>query len=89
VQYQLLVGMYMAQESIWRSKHEPEMRPSDSHVTLSKPRREILTRAKEALGEAGTLGLLVILAVEESVRHRRSPPPSDIEQLREYGDWVD
>jgi hypothetical protein len=79
----------MTQESIQRLHYEPETPLLDSHVTLTKPRREIVTRATEALREIGMFGLLVILAAEESVKHRRAPPPSDIEQLREYGDWVD
>jgi hypothetical protein len=78
----------MTHESIRHTNYEAEMPRADSHVTLNKPRREIITRVKGALGEVGTLGLLVILAGEESIRHRRAPPP-DIEQLREYGDWVD
>jgi hypothetical protein len=79
----------MAHESIQHSNYKPEVQLSDSRVTLNKPRREIVTRVTEAMGEVGALGLLVILAAEESVRHRRAAPPVDIEQLREYGDWVD
>jgi len=79
----------MAHESIRRSHYEPEVPGADSHVALSKPRREIVTRVTGALGEVGALGLIVIFAAGESLQHRRAPPPVDIEQLREYGDWVD
>jgi hypothetical protein len=79
----------MTQESIQRLNYEPERPLLDSHVKLTKPRREIVTRATETLREAGMLGLLVILAAAESVKHRRAPLPDNIEQLREYGDWVD
>jgi hypothetical protein len=79
----------MAHESIQRPRYEAETSLSDSHVTFSKPRRETVTRVTEALREVGTLGLLVILAAGESVRHRQAPSPDNIEQLREFGDWVD
>jgi hypothetical protein len=80
---------FMTQESIQRSKHETETPLLGSHVKSFVPRRKIVTRAAQALSEVGMLGLLVILAAAESVKHRRAPPHGDIEQLREYGDWVD
>jgi len=79
----------MTQESIQRLNYQPETPLLDSHVELIKSRREIVTRATEALREAGMFGLLVIIAAAESVKHRRASLPVDIEQLREYGDWGD
>jgi len=77
----------MAHESIQRSHYEPETPLSDSHVKFTKPRRGFVSRATETFREMGTVALLVILAAEESVKHRRAD--EYIEQLREYGDWVD
>ena len=77
----------MVHESIRRSQYEPETPLSDSHVKFITPRQGLVTRAIETFHEAGTLALLVILAAEESVKHRRAD--EYIEQLREYGDWVD
>lgn len=75
----------MAHNHILGSAYD-EMPLLDGH-TWVKPRREIVTRATEALSAVGTLALLVILAAEESMTHTRAD--ADIEQLREYGDWVD
>ena len=67
-----------------------ERRTRTHTLTLSKPRKQILTRVKEALSDAGTLGPLMILAAVESLRHRRPPPPPrNSEQLHEYGDEGD
>ena len=82
-------GISMAQESIQRLNYQPETPLLDSHVKATKPRREIMTRVTEAVHEAGMLVLLVIYAAAESAKQRREPPHGDIEQLREYGDWVD
>lgn len=79
----------MTQESLQRLNYEPETPFLGSNVKSFIPRRKIVTRATEALREVGMLGLLVILAAGESVKNRRAPPPIEIEQLREYGDWVD
>jgi hypothetical protein len=80
----------MTQENLQRLNREHETQLLDSHVKSFIPRRKIVTRATEELREVGMLGLLVILAAAESVKHRRrAPPPIKIEQLREYGDWVD
>ena len=79
----------MTQETLQRLNREPETPLLDSHVKSFTPRRKIATRAAETLREVSMLGLLVILAAAESVKRRRAPPPIEIEQLREYGDWGD
>jgi len=79
----------MAHESVRRSDYEPEAPLLDSTLSVTRPRREIVARATGVLREVGSVGLLVLFAAEESIRHRRAPLSDDIEQLREYGDWVD
>ena len=77
----------MADESIGHSHYKTEVPLSDSHIKSAKPRRGLVSRASETFREMGTLALLVIFSAEESVKHRRAD--EYIEQLREYGDWVD
>jgi hypothetical protein len=77
----------MAHRSILGSTYEPEMSQLDAHVKWITPGRRLVPRATETLSEVCTLALLVILAAKESVKHRRTD--AYIEQLREYGDWVD
>jgi hypothetical protein len=74
----------VAHNSILGSTYD-EMPPLDGHKWV-KPRREIVTRATEAVSAVGTLALLVILAAEEPMTHTRADV--DIEQLCEYRDWV-
>jgi hypothetical protein len=69
-----------------QSSHS-ELETPLSHVEFTKPRRGLVSRATETFHEIGTLAFLVIFAAEESVKHRRAD--EYIEQLREYGDWVD
>jgi len=82
-----VVETYMTHESTRRLNYEPETPLVDSHIKFAKPRRGLVTRASETFDEMGTLALLVILAAEESIKHRRAD--AYIEQLREYDDWVD
>lgn len=77
----------MTHRSILGSSYESEMPQLNGYAKWITPHRGLVERATDTLSEVCTLPLLVIVAAKQSVRHRQAD--AHIEQLREYGDWID
>lgn len=77
----------MTQETIKRVDVGRKTPRLDLTVKLIKPLWRFVMRATEKLSDVCAIALVLIAAMKKSITHRRTD--DYIEQLREYGDWVD